>query len=87
MFRSWLWPALAFLSGVGALKASIPLQSLTLMAVGLALSCFGLVRLVLPDEAQQPRPARRPRPARLARAPRPARPSRSARVVALLRPK
>jgi hypothetical protein len=49
MLRTLVWPALAFLSGVGALKAAIPLQSLALMAVGLALSSFGLLRLMLRD--------------------------------------
>lgn len=60
MFRTLVWPALAFLSGVGALKAAIPLQSLALMAVGLALSCFGLLRLMLRDTEARVRPAFKP---------------------------
>jgi hypothetical protein len=58
MFRTLLWPALAFLAGVGALKAAIPLESLALMAVGLALSSYGLLRLMLRD-ADAPLMARR----------------------------
>ncbi|MEA3143816.1 MAG: hypothetical protein QOG31_1140 [Thermoplasmata archaeon] len=54
MLRTLVWPALAFLSGVGALKAAIPLQSLALMAVGLALSSFGLLRLMLRDGSDAP---------------------------------
>jgi hypothetical protein len=57
MFRTLLWPALAFLSGLGALKAAIPLQSMALMAVGLALSCFGLLRLVLREPGQAMAPS------------------------------
>ncbi|MEA3202967.1 MAG: hypothetical protein QOI63_633 [Thermoplasmata archaeon] len=59
MLRTFFLPALAFLSGLGALKAAIPLQSLALMAVGLALSCFGLLRLMLRDGGAAPaRPSR-----------------------------
>lgn len=47
MLRTLLWPVTAFLSGLGVLRAAIPLESLALMAVGLALSCFGLLRLML----------------------------------------
>ncbi|HUR61766.1 MAG TPA: hypothetical protein VM286_05315 [Candidatus Thermoplasmatota archaeon] len=57
MFRTLVWPALAFLTGVGALKAAIPLESLALMAVGLALSSFGLLRLMLRDVEPRSRPA------------------------------
>jgi hypothetical protein len=72
MLRTVLLPALAFLSGLGALKAAIPLQSLTLMAVGLSLSCFGLLRLILRDPGKRLHHARRhaaPAPASPARRP------------------
>jgi hypothetical protein len=59
MLRTFLWPLLAFLSGLGALKAAIPLQSVALMAVGLALSCFGLLRLTLRDGQGLPARPRR----------------------------
>jgi len=54
MFRTIIWPALAFLSGVGVLKAAIPLESMVLMVVGLGLSSFGLLRLTLRDTPAQP---------------------------------
>lgn len=60
MFRTLVLPALAFLSGLGALKAAIPLQSLALMAVGLALSSFGLLRLMLRDSELRARPSFKP---------------------------
>jgi hypothetical protein len=60
MFRTLVWPALAFLTGLGALKAAIPLESLALMAVGLALSSFGLLRLMLRDADTRSRPAFKP---------------------------
>ena len=60
MLRTFVWPALAFLSGLGALKAAIPLKSLALMAVGLALSSFGLLRLMLRDLEVRTRPAFKP---------------------------
>jgi hypothetical protein len=66
MLRTLVWPALTFLSGVGALKAAIPLQSLALMAVGLALSSFGLLRLMLRDGSDAP--ASDPRPSKAVRA-------------------
>jgi hypothetical protein len=50
MFRTFLAPILSFLAGLGVLKAAIPLESLTLMGLGLALSGFGLLRLLLRDD-------------------------------------
>lgn len=49
MFRTLLLPLLSFAAGLGALKEAIPLQSLTLMALGLGLTGYGLLRLFLRD--------------------------------------
>jgi hypothetical protein len=53
VIRTVLLSLAAFLSGVGVLKAAIPLQSLVLMGLGLALTCFGLVRLTLASGVQK----------------------------------
>ena len=47
MVRTLLLPLLAFLAGLGTLKVAIPLESLVLMAAGLALTGFGILRLLL----------------------------------------